>query len=218
MIFTHNRDEQISRQQSSKHLAPVLINKKVVWMPKDAVSDGTWIASDGQKVGIILNGFDECHVKKTYKASRGSIIPAFFEAYDTDKFIAVFDPSGYEPFTLVLYEGRKKMILYGWDEQNKHIDVLDLDKAVIFSSSTLYSKSVKYCRSQMFSKFVSQQPDENEIWQLHSIEGADHKKFLNVKYNEQIKTVAISQIVLGDEAIFHYKSLTDNLGIKSICL
>lgn len=208
LVITHNRDEQISRQLSASEVRPATINGKIVWMPKDVQSNGTWIATDGQMVAAILNGFKKNHVKKTtYRASRGGIIPAFFGLNGLDDFILNFNPSGYEPFTLILFDGIERLVEYGWDERKKYVTELDQNAAVLYSSCTLYDFSVSSSRAALFSDFILQERNENDIWNLHAAKGKDHNKFLNVDYNDEIGTVALSQIVLRKEPVFYYNSL-----------
>ena len=211
LIITHNRDEKISRQLSASEVRPNTINGKIVWMPKDVQSNGTWIATDGQMVAAILNGFKKNHVKKTtYRASRGGIIPAFFDHNGLDDFILNFNPSGYEPFTLILLDGIERLVEYGWDEHKKYVTELDQNAAVIYSSCTLYDNIVSSNRADLFSDFILHERNENDIWNLHATKGRDHNKFLNVDYNDEICTVALSQIILRKDSSFSYTPLPGN--------
>lgn len=219
VVVTHNRDEQKSRQILANKLMTEIIDGKKVWMPKDTQSNGTWIATDGQMVGSLLNGFKENHIKKDlYKASRGSIIPYLFNMQSVEQFINDFDPNGYEPFTLIIIDKNKTMVEYGWDEQRIHTKSLDTDQPHIYSSSTLYSSDVKINREQLFFDWLKNDCSENDIWYLHALEGNDYSHFLNVNYNDDISTVAISQIILGSHSILHYESLLNNGHRETIIL
>ncbi len=117
IVITHNRDEQWSRQTNAPQVQESIVNGKKIWMPKDSLSAGTWIGTDGVRVAAILNGFKENHIKKPmYKSSRGNIIPQFFSALNTDNFLNKFDPSGLEPFTLILVDEHQTILELGWDE------------------------------------------------------------------------------------------------------
>ena len=219
LVITHNRDEQISRQLSASDVSQQTINGKTVWMPKDAKSNGTWIGTDGQMAAALLNGFKENHIRKTsYRASRGNVIPTFFGSNGLDDFILNFDPSGYEPFTLILFDGKERLTEFGWDEHNISVSELDQNEAVIYSSCTLYNNRASLSRAELFSEYILQERNENDIWNLHASKGKDHNKFLNVVYNENISTVALSQIVLGKKPVFCYVSLQGKDGKQTITL
>ena len=219
VVITHNRDEQKSRQLAANQLIPEIINGRKVWMPKDAQSNGTWIATDGQVAGALLNGFKENHVKKdAYRASRGNIIPSLFQMQSIEKFVSDFDPDGYEPFTLVMFGGDDRLLEYGWDEQKIYITNLDSNLPHIYSSPTLYNNEVKINRAQQFFKWLKNDCSENDIWHLHATKGKDHNKFLNVDYNQIIRTVALSQIVLCEHPIFHYQSLLSDCVPQTVLL
>ncbi len=219
LVVTHNRDEQKSRQISANKVMPEIIDGRNVWMPKDAQSNGTWIATDGQMVGALLNGFKKNHIKKeVYKASRGSIIPCLFNMKSTEQFIENYNPEGYEPFTLIIIDKNMGMVEYGWDEQEIYIKNLDTDQSHIYSSATLYDEEVKNYRAQLFFNWLKNDCSENDIWYLHALNGNDHRHFLNVNYNNEICTVAMSQIVLGNHSVFNYHSLSANIMKETLYL
>jgi hypothetical protein len=88
---------------------------------------------------------------------------------------------------------------------------------LIYSSSTLYSSDVKSKRELLYRDWIKNDSNENDLWYLHSLKGNNHSNFLNVDYNKHISTVAISQIVLGENPQFHYHSLT-NIAKETIYL
>lgn len=67
-----------------------------------------------------------------------------------ERFIADFDPDGYEPFTLLIVDVMGVKIEYGWDEYQIHISKLNESQSYIYSSSTLYDKEVKSNREHLF--------------------------------------------------------------------
>lgn len=210
VVITHNRDEQKSRQFSSNQLVPEIVSGRKVWMPRDKQTLGTWIATDGKMVGALLNGYKLNHVKKeSYKASRGTIIPTLFNSHNSEKFISEFDPEGYEPFTLLMVDTEKSLIEYGWDEKNVHVKHLDFLQPYMYSSSTLYNSEVKSQREMLFHDWIINDCTENDLWYLHALKGNNHGQFLNVDYSEEISTVSISQIILGNRPLFHYHSLNN---------
>lgn len=219
IVITHNRDEQWSRQTNAPQVQESIVNGKKIWMPKDSLSAGTWIGTDGVRVAAILNGFKENHVKKPmYRASRGSIIPEFLSSGSTDDFISNFDPSGLEPFTLILLNEDKKILELGWDENKVHFFDKTSYIPLIYSSATLYNNEIRERRKSIFMSRIDDQMDNSDIWKFHENKGSDHGVFINVDYNEEISTVAISQIVVAETSVFHYRSLLNNHSKQSIVL
>jgi uncharacterized protein with NRDE domain len=219
LVVTHNRDEQWSRQADGAHVVEHEFNGKKIWMPKDNLSEGTWIGSDGKNTAAILNGFKENHIKKpNYRASRGTIIPQFLSDGGVDSFIKKFDPSGLEPFTLIMVDSNDHIVEYGWDETNIHISNYSSDNPLIYSSPTLYNSDICERRENHFKNFIQKKIDHNDIWKFHETKGDDHGHYINVKYNDEISTVAISQIVTGDQSVFYYQSLINNNSKQSLIL
>lgn len=219
IVITHNRDEQWSRQTHGARIREHSANGKIIYMPKDSLSEGTWIGTDGTKAAAILNGFKANHIKKDkYRASRGTIIPQFLLADTAHTFISSFDPTGLEPFTLVMVEDDKSFVEYGWDEKDIHLVYHSLDAPAIYSSATLYTYEIQENRRNLFHTFVLSDFNSEDLWQLHKKKGHNHNEFFNVDYNAEISTVAISQIVLGESPIFHYKSLLNQNQKQSILL
>ena len=145
-----------------------------------------------------------------YRASRGSIIPEFLCSDSTDDFISNFDPSGLEPFTLIFVDEDKKILELGWDENTFHFFDKSSDIPLIYSSATLYNSEICERRKSIFMSHIDNQIDSSDIWKFHEKKGSDHGGFVNVDYNDEISTVAIGQIVVGDISVFHYQSLLSN--------
>lgn len=219
IVITHNRDEQWSRQSGATKVQESIVNSRKIWMPKDSLTAGTWIGTDGVRVAALLNGFKENHVKKpSYRGSRGSIIPQLFSDGNTNNFISNFNPKGLEPFTLILIDENKDIIELGWDEKTVHFSVITSDIPLIYSSATLYGTDIRNRRKNLFYSRIYDQIDNNDLWRFHENKGTDHGEFINVDYNDQISTVAISQIVLADTSVFHYRSFLNNNSKQCIIL
>ncbi len=219
VVITHNRDEQWSRQTHGAQVVEHIVNGKKIWMPKDNLSNGTWIGTDGTKVAAILNGFKENHIKKaTYRASRGTIIPQYLAAENLKAFTDSFDPSGLEPFTLVLIDDEINFVEYGWDEKDIHLSYHKCTTPTIYSSATLYNDDIQMKRKSLFGSFLEAQVSPNDLWEFHQRKGDNHGDFINVDYNAEISTVAISQIVLGGQSEFYYQSLLGENKKQSIIL
>jgi len=211
LVVTHNRDEQPARQVSANKVVTKIINDRKVFMPEDSLSGGTWIATDDVTIAALLNGFKEKHIRKPYyRASRGSIIPQFFNETDIDAFVRRFDPSGLEPFTLILVTRNEKGFEIGWDEKNMHISMLTCDTPLIYSSATLYDGVIQSQRKNLFKRYLQKDMDADDLWLFHKNKGDNHGNYINVDYNDEISTVAISQIVFADKSTFYYQSLVNN--------
>lgn len=219
IVFTHNRDEQWSRQTRGTFVQEYWFGNKKIWMPKDSLVDGTWIGSDGTRAAAILNGYKINHLKKEkYRTSRGTIIPQFLKKPDIQKFLESFDPSGIEPFTLIVADNKKYITEIGWDEKEIHITKHNVESPMIFSSFTLYDDDIQQKRKNLFLSLVTTQTNQDDLWQFHKTKGEDHGNFINVDYNNEISTVAISQIVLGDQPVFYYQSLLENQQKQNLIL
>jgi uncharacterized protein with NRDE domain len=218
-VFTHNRDEQWSRQTHGTFVQEYRFENKKIWMPKDSLVDGTWIGSDGTRAAAILNGYKKNHLKKEkYRTSRGTIIPKFLKENDAQQFMESFDPSGMEPFTLIVADNNKNITEFGWDEKEIHLTKHNVESPLIFSSFTLYNDDIQQKRKNLFLSFVSTVTNHDDLWQFHETKGDDHGNFINVDYNSEISTVAISQIVLGDQPAFFYQSLLENQQKQNLIL
>lgn len=219
IVITHNRDEQWSRQINGELVSVHMVQERKIWMPKDSLSKGTWIGTDGIKAAAILNGFKENHIKKAkYRVSRGTIIPAFLSSENTNDFVASFDPTGLEPFTLVLVDNKSNFLEYGWDEKDIHLHDHSFETPAMYSSATLYNSDIQQRRKSRFHYFTQSQVDFDDLWRFHENKGEDHGNFINVDFNAEISTVAISQIVLGNASVFHYQSLLNQNQKQTIIL
>ena len=74
-IFTHNRDEKLTRKSSLPPKERCFGDKKLIY-PVDSDKNGTWFCCDkSNKVACILNGAFEKHKSNPpYKKSRGVIV------------------------------------------------------------------------------------------------------------------------------------------------
>jgi uncharacterized protein with NRDE domain len=195
--LTHNRDESTDRPRAIPPRT-FLIDNEAVTYPQDPESRGTWLAHDRQWVACLLNGGFVGHTRKaSYRRSRGTIIPTFFEYRDLHDFLGEFDPYELEPFTLVLYHaGLQSLDQITWDEQVLHLHHLAADQPHIWSSSTLYSPDVKANRVAVFERLLAAQPDAQAIFDFHRLhQKNDPNEHFFVKIGEKIKTVAIAQVL-----------------------
>ena len=196
VTITHNRDEHILRPEAIPPRS-YQIGKEQVTYPKDPQGGGTWFAVHEDYVLCLLNGAYEKHESKPpYAASRGTIITQFFNHLSPQRFVNNFQPIGYEPFTLVIFDVKlHKIVQLVWDEKILQIRNFDSKVAHIWSSSTLYNTAIKATRVQIFNQFVTIKPTAAQIIDFHkvNINNDLHQSFF-VNINDKIKTVAITQV------------------------
>jgi Transport and Golgi organisation 2 len=195
ITFTHNRDEHIMRPPAIPP-ARYAVGKTQAIYPKDPQSNGTWFALQEQWVCCLLNGGFVQHIRQPkYMASRGTVIPAFLKSGDTFEFMRMFDPVGFEPFTLIVFDLlRHQLLQFTWDEHIFHVHHLDSAQPHIWSSSTLYNLSIKTSRQRLFKQFLDIHPNTEQIFDFHSLHKDDPSNSLFVNIEDNIKTVSITQV------------------------
>lgn len=194
--ITSNRDEQTARP---KALPPqeYFINGKPLTFPKDQKAGGTWFAQSTSATLVLLNGAAEKHNSKAhYRKSRGLIVLDLIAAENVRLAWETISLEGIEPFTIVLYELGNLYELQ-WDEIIKKTQVLDVNQAYIWSSSTLYSKEIRAERANWFTQFLAhnKQLDAEKLLAFHQFTQSDNTEFgLQINRNDTLKTVSITQV------------------------
>lgn len=216
-ILTSNRDELPQR----KTIPPELVfesNTNLLY-PKDAIAGGTWIGVSDKKRAInLLNGAFQPHERKPfYRLSRGVVVKDLLVAENVIETIQNYDFQDVEPFTIILVEWSESLKLYTlvWDEKQKHFDSLS-PGFYIWSSSPLYSYSMKTLRKKWFNDFLySGKVDKKSLFQFHQSAGKGDKNTDLIMDRGFIKTVSITQLVKKQERIsMRYKDL--QTGIESL--
>ncbi len=165
-ILTSNRDENPKR----KTIAPkdYIENGVELTYPKDELAGGTWIGlSEKQRLICLLNGGFKKHKRaKSYKMSRGVIVKKLLASDNAVNEINDFLFEGVEPFTIVLVEWSKELMIYElvWDGFQKHFKKID-NKPHIWSSSTLYDDAMKEQRKEWFAEWLQ----ENNVFEKENI-------------------------------------------------
>lgn len=210
-ILTSNRDE--SAERSPENIDKIEEKGQTLIFPKDKGAGGTWIAaSSHNKLVCLLNGAFECHERNLpYAKSRGIMVLEFFQYPDANQFFAAYDFSGMESFTMITYDNGQ-LWDFRWDEykQQKFIKALDTSEYHIWSSATLYEKSVQKKREQWFDEWLFNRTDfsRTAILELHKKggEGNPSIDFMMNRYNYLVQTVSITQVVGKEgkmEMIYH---------------
>ncbi|OYU79169.1 MAG: hypothetical protein CFE23_15345 [Flavobacterium sp. BFFFF1] len=213
IIITSNRDEQVLRPAipPSKYV----VQDKNLIFPKDPKAGGTWYAVDEQaNVLVLLNGAAEKHKHlPPYRRSRGLIVLDLLGSDSAIKSWADIDLENVEPFTLVLFFG-KKLYQLRWDGSEKSTVSLNENQNHVWSSSTLYPKDVRERRAAWFSTFLDTKPEVTEKDMLHFhryTESEDTEYGLVINRNDLLKTLSITQAVIDQNTLsLTYADLINN--------
>jgi uncharacterized protein with NRDE domain len=211
IIITSNRDEKVLRPGAIEPKNYCLNQKNVVF-PKDNHAGGTWYAVDEQSnVLVLLNGAEEKHiVKQQYRKSRGLIVLDLIGSQSPLKAWHEIDLDAIEPFTLVLFEDQKLYQLR-WNEVAKSSLELDTNQCHIWSSSTLYSKTIREKRAHWFHTFLDAKPEVNEVelFNFHRYTESENTEHgLVINRNDILKTLSITQTILEQNKVaIHYSDL-----------
>jgi hypothetical protein len=208
--LTSNRDEAPSR----KAIQPMVYNVNGVELvyPKDEVAGGTWFGLSSKKRLIcLLNGGFTAHEREdSYRSSRGSIVLDLLVAEDVLVAIDIYNFNGIEPFTIILVDWGKELVLYElvWDGSISHLSEKPLAPK-IWSSSLLYSEEVKKKREAWFSEFIfnNLNPSEAELLEFHKTAGEGSKETDLIMDRGFVKTKSITQLSKLKFATFRYEDL-----------
>jgi len=211
-ILTSSRDIPFSREKAS-HPQKMIEEGVELCYPKDGKAGGTWIGlSDKKRLICLLNGGFEYHTSRTnYAKSRGLIVKELLKIDDLHKGFQRVDLENVEQFTLTIVDWHKELQLieFVWDGTKKHIKLM-LQEPHIWSSSTLYDKSVKQLRREWFLKWQK----DNVI--LNGVEGSQ-KSILDFHHNAGIGDTFIDVMmdrgVGGTVSITSIKKKSDQLSM-----
>lgn len=207
-VLTSNRDEQTLRST----FLPDWYNhnQQLLIYPKDKAAGGTWIAANKQgKVACLLNGAFENHIKKDkYRKSRGQLLLESFDYENNQIFCNNIDLTDIEPFTLILIEGLPRQITeMRWDGAQKYIKSISVQEPRIWSSATLYSKSIRLLRRYWFFEWL-QQHKSQENYHILKFHQEKHSENANIdivmQRNNNLQTVSISQIHFKQQGSYFY--------------
>jgi hypothetical protein len=214
-IITSNRDEAPDRVSLSPQIYTIA-NSKILF-PKDELSGGTWIGvSDKNRMLCLLNGGFKSHERQTeYRLSRGTVVKELLASENIVEAIISFDFDGIEPFTLVISDWNKglKFMELVWDGREKHFKNLPLEPK-IWSSSTLYSESMKSERNRWFETFKKENTlNSDSLLRFHKTAGQNNLDYGVVMNRDFVKTTSITQIEKSDSLVeMQYTDLrTDKL-------
>ena len=214
IFITSNRDENIIRPSAIPPKNYTVKGKNVIF-PKDPKAGGTWYIVDEEgTVLVLLNGAEEKHERKSsYRKSRGLIVLELMSENSPKDFWEQIDLDNIEPFTLVLFQNNQLFQLR-WNGTNKEKLVLDPNEKHIWSSSTLYSVSVRKERADLFYAFLENKGllSETDMYQFHRYADQENtENGLVINRNGETKTLSITQSIIEKNkvAILHYDLITN---------
>ncbi|MDI9880036.1 NRDE family protein [Flectobacillus longus] len=200
-ILTNNRDEANARP---KAIPPQVyqIGSTNIYMPKDALAGGTWIATSENFTLCLLNGAFENHIHQPpYRQSRGTIIPAFFEKQNLTSFLNEYLFEGIENFTLIVIEHQKELFLteIRWDGHQLFVAEKNAQESHIWSSATLYNAQIRHEREHWFEQLLNQYPagiSAEVLLDFHQNGGnGDIQNDMRMNRNNTLMTQCIMQVV-----------------------
>jgi hypothetical protein len=196
-ILTSNRDENAAR--SPQNITEEQMGENKLIFPRDTAAGGTWIAaSNSDKVVCLLNGAFVRHKHEPpYRRSRGLMVLDFFEFKRATDFFKLYKFEGMEPFTMVIYDFGELFELR-WDGALPYVKQLDMNKRHIWSSATLYDKTVTEKREKWFADWLEQRTDFSleAILGFHQNAGdGDPENDVIMNRKGLVQTVSITQIV-----------------------
>jgi len=213
-ILTSNRDESALR--SPQNITRLHRNGQELLFPRDKGAGGTWITlSSTNRLVCLLNGAFERHQRQLpYRKSRGIMVLEYFDYPNAREFFKSYNFDNIEPFTMIIYDDGQ-LFDFRWDGEQQHLLSLDVQEKHIWSSTTLYEKSVKEKRKKWFAEWIEGRTDfsRTAILELHKKggEGNPSIDFMMNRYNYMVQTVSITQIVKTATALqLFYHDLTTN--------
>ena len=211
--LTSNRDVSYRRPKASPPQIHVDHGVSLLY-PKDGKAGGTWIGSsrDNRLICLLNGGFDNHQRQPEYRKSRGLIVTELLAADDLSERLRKIDLNDIEPFTLVLVEWVSDLQLgqFVWDGHAKHLKRLPLSPT-IWSSSTLFDKSMREIRKDWFGSWIREHELSPEaVLRFHKEAGAGDDMVGVVLRRKQVGTVSITQFVRREGLYVHYEALVSD--------
>ena len=213
-VLTSNRDEAPERETLVPQVYAILDTEMM--FPKDKVAGGTWIGvSKKNRMICLLNGGFEIHERRPeYAQSRGLVVIDLLAATHLLEAIDEYDLKNVEPFTLVMADWNNGLNFFElvWDGIQKYVQEIPRSPR-IWSSSTLYTASMKNERQQWFNEFISRTSiGPKDILKFHQTSHIDNSEYGVVMSRSYVKTTSITQIIkTKDQLTMTFDNLQNNL-------
>jgi hypothetical protein len=211
-ILTSSRDVPYARKKASN---PDEFSEDTIELnyPKDGEVGGTWIGTSSKnRLICLLNGGFYYHTSfSSYKQSRGLIVKELLKVDDIRKGVKEIDLTGVEQFTLTIVDWNDglELLEFVWDGAKKHLKKMK-QESHIWSSSTLYDRSVKKMRKDWFVDWQSTNEFTQEnILEFHHTAGIGDPA-IDIKMDRKVGgTVSITSVLKDNETIsMNYESIT----------
>lgn len=151
-ILTSSRDVPYARKKAEKPQKFIEGDVELTY-PKDGEAGGTWIGTSSKnRLICLLNGGFYYHTSlSNYKKSRGLIVKELLKVDEIRKGLNEIELIGVEQFTLTIVDWNDglELLEFVWDGMKKHLKKMKQEPH-IWSSSTLYDRSVKKLRRDWF--------------------------------------------------------------------
>ncbi|AFK05500.1 hypothetical protein Emtol_0228 (plasmid) [Emticicia oligotrophica DSM 17448] len=212
-MLTSSRDEKAHRPTAIPQVYE--LNNENLIFPKDLQSGGTWIAlaPTEKRMACLLNGAFENHQKKDqYRMSRGKVLLENFKYPNAEIFNAFQTFEDIEPFTLLLLEIDQflKFSELRWDGTQKYFSRINIQKPKIWSSATLYDRTIREEREAKFENWLAHN-NWKDIENFHAQKhGLSTQNDIIMKREEGLQTLSISQIHYQQSNFtFNYSDLVE---------
>lgn len=195
-ILTSSRDEAPNRISLPPNFYNVE-NTDLLY-PEDELSGGTWIGvSKKNRLICVLNEGGEIKKRQaSYQKSRGVIAKYLMVAENMVCYIEPCNFDDIEPFTLVVADWNATLKIYElvWNGNQKYFIEIPLDPE-IWSSSTLYSKSMRDERLQWLEDFINENNLHSiPLLKFHKTAGEGNMDYGVVMNCGFVKTTSITQL------------------------
>lgn len=202
-VLTSNRDEAPNR----KSLVPNAYEYKGerLMFPKDEQSEGSWIGlSENKRLICLLNGGFEIHKRQPeYRLSRGVVVKDLLVSEDIEQAVEDYNLDNIEPFTIVIVEWKFDLKFYElvWDGSKKYFQKLPLQPK-IWSSSTLYNKTMRNERKQWFDDFIQDKNlDADTMFEFHTETENENMNYGVIMDRGFVKTTSITRVVKSKDIV-----------------
>ena len=212
-MLTSNRDEAPNRVSLPPDF--YTIDGANMLFPKDKIAGGTWIGlSENNRLICLLNGGFVKHERvPNYRLSRGVIVKDLLASNKIVEAVSAIQLENIEPFTLVIADWNSSLKFFElvWDGFQKHFKELPLEPK-IWSSSTLYSETMKKERQLWFESYKDKnQMSSESILNFHQTAGEDTLDYGVVMDRGFVKTTSITQVEKSNDSLqMTYKNLQTN--------
>lgn len=207
-VLTHSRDEKTTRT-AAQFPRTYVHNGQELFYPKDPQGQGTWIASNANITVCLLNGAFTSHLSQPpYRHSRGLVPLHVFDYESIDDFLREYDPTGLEPFTLLLAQAGglsgRRMVELRWNGRRLFMKDKDAERPHIWSSATLYTPDIIEQRESWFHDWLHQypQPTAEAVRHFHQTAGrGDLQNSIRMNRNNALMTLSLTSVVHQNEAV-----------------